>query len=82
MSPHAEAVHAAIESLQATLQIATALARSGRAIDLAGLDQDAARLCTAVALLPALQATALRPAMEALLRDLDGTTAAVAMLDC
>lgn len=77
MSNHAEAVRAAIESLQGTLQVAAALVRSGRAVDLAGLDQDAARLCAAIVLLPDTQAAALRPAMEALVRDLDRTTAAL-----
>ncbi len=77
MSNHARAVHAAIESLQGTLQVAAALVNAGRAVDLAGLDQEAARICVALGALPAPQAAALRPAMEALLRDLDHTTAAL-----
>ena len=77
MSNHARAVHAAIESLQGTLQVATALVTSGRTVDLAGLDQEAARLCAALGALPAAQAAALRPALEALLRDLDRTAVAL-----
>jgi hypothetical protein len=67
----AAAVGAAIESLQGTLRIAAALLLAGRTLDLDGLEGDAARLCLAVGLLPAADAAALRPALEALLHDLD-----------
>ena len=77
MSTHAQAVHAAIESMRGTLLIAAVLVRSGRHIDLAGLDQEAARLCAALGALPAPEAKALCPAMEALLRDVDRTAAAL-----
>ncbi len=77
MLSHAEAVGAAIESLRGTLQIAAALVESGRAVDLGGLDQDAARLCMALGSLPREEAQPLRPALEALMRDLDRTQAAL-----
>lgn len=78
MADHAGAVRAAIESMQGTLRVAAALARAGRAVDLAGLDQDAARLCVAVGVLPRADAAPLRPALEALLLDLDRVAAALA----
>lgn len=78
MVTHAEAVQAAIESMQGTLQIAAALMQSGRAVDFGGLDQEAARLCAAVGVLPQPDARPLRPALEALLRDLDRVTVALA----
>jgi hypothetical protein len=81
MPTHAQAVHAAIEAMRGTLLMAAVLVRSGRNIDLAGLDLEAARLCTALGALPAEQAVALRPAMEALLRDVDRTAAALAPPD-
>ena len=77
MFSHAQAVQAAIESMQGTLQLADALMRSGRVVDFAGLDREAARLCAAVGVLPVTEAVALRPALEALVRDLD--RAAVAL---
>jgi len=78
MLTHAEAVHAAIQSMQATLQIAAALVQSGREVDLAGLDGEAARLCTALGLLPQADALPLRPALESLVRDLDRVAVALA----
>lgn len=69
---HAEAVHAAIEGLGGTVALARALAEGGRSIDLAGLDRDATALCAAVMALEQDAARALRPALEALLRQVEG----------
>ena len=68
-APHALV---AIEALHATLLMARALHEAGRRLDLAGLDAQAASLCTAVALLPPADARPLRPALLALLREVDG----------
>ena len=62
---------AAIEALHATILMARALAEGGRRIDLAGLDGQAASLCTAIALLPRPQAAPLAPALQALVRDVE-----------
>lgn len=64
---------AAIDSLQGTLSMARALIISGREIDLAGLDREAARLCAAVACLPG-------DSGQALLTPLMGLTRAVDLL--
>lgn len=77
MLSHTEAVRAAIDSLRGTLQLAAALMHVGRQVDLAGLDQEAARLCAALAILPEAEGQALRPALEDLLREIDRATAAV-----
>ncbi len=66
---------AAINSLHSTVLMARALASAGRQIDLAGLDTEAAGLCAAVALLPRATGRRLRPAMEALLHDVEGLAA-------
>ena len=65
------ATMAAIESLHGTLSMARALVVSGRAIDLAGLDREAARLCAAVACLPGDSGQALLASLHALMRELD-----------
>jgi hypothetical protein len=65
------ATMAAIESLQGTLSMARALVVSGRTIDLAGLDREAARLCTAVACLPGDSGKALLASLHALTREID-----------
>lgn len=75
---HAEAVHAAIEALGGTVTIARALLEGGRRIDLEGLDRDATALCAAVMTLEREAARQLRPALEALLRQIDSLTAEVA----
>lgn len=62
---------AAIESLHGTLSMARALVVSGREIDLAGLDREAARLCAAVACLPGNSGQALLGPLHALARELD-----------
>jgi hypothetical protein len=76
-SPHTLPTLAAIEALHDTIRMARALVDNGRRIDLAGLDAEAATLCTAVALLPEGTARPLRPALEALAREVDGLAAAL-----
>jgi len=70
----AQPMLAAIESIHGTVAMARALAASGRRIDLTGLDADAAVLCTAVGLLPPDRALPLRPALEALLAEVNDLT--------
>lgn len=65
------ATMAAIESLHGTLTMARALVVSGRAIDLAGLDREAERLCAAVACLPGDSGQALLTSLQALAFELD-----------
>lgn len=62
---------AAVESLHGTLSMARALVVSGRDIDLAGLDREAARLCAAVACLPGDSGQALLASLQALTREID-----------
>lgn len=71
MGTVASATLAAIESMQATLRVAAALLGAERRIDLTGLEVEAARLCTAIGLMPEAEARALRPALEVLVQDLD-----------
>lgn len=71
------AAFAAIDSLRGTLQVARALAQGGRAIELDGLEAQAARLCIAIGLLPPETARPLRPALLGLVRDVDGLRAAL-----
>jgi hypothetical protein len=66
---------AAIDSLRGTVTMARVLVESGRTIDLAGLDAEAATLCAQVAKLPAAIGQRLRPALEALVRDVEGLAA-------
>ncbi len=62
---------AAIEGFHATILMARALAEGGRRVDLAGLDSQAAALCSAIALLPRPEAVPLAPALHALVRDVE-----------
>jgi hypothetical protein len=55
--------------------MARALVSTGRQVDLAGLDTEAEGVCLAVARLPATAARPLRPALEALAREVDGLAA-------
>lgn len=73
-----EAVTAAIETLGGMVQVARALLQGGRSIDLEGLDRDAAALCAALMTLERDAARGLRPALEALLRQIDSLTVEVA----
>ena len=66
---------AAIDSLRGTLTMARILVETGRAIDLVGLEQDAASICATVRLLPREEALALRPLLLALLRDVTALAA-------
>lgn len=75
---HAEAVRAAIEGLGATVAIAQALVAGGREVDLEGLDQDGAALCTAVLMLERGEARSLIPALENLVRQLQDLTRTIA----
>ena len=60
-----------IETLRGTLAMARALVQGGRHVDLAGLEDEAGGLCEALRTAPAPQARALRPAILALLTELD-----------
>jgi hypothetical protein len=73
----AEGVQAAIAAMDGTLAVASALVASGRRIDLAGLDREAATLCAAVMALDAAAAVQLRPALEALRGNIDSLAAAL-----
>jgi hypothetical protein len=75
--PQQQAVLARIDQMDSTLAVATALADSGRALDLRGLEEDMTRLCGAVLMLPAADGQALRPAMAGLLARLEGLSAAL-----
>lgn len=75
---HTAAVQAAIESMGGTVVVARALVEGGRRVDLEGLDRDATALCAAVIALRAEDARLLRPALEALLRQVNDLTAEVA----
>ena len=68
----AAATLAAIEALHGTVMMARALVSTGRQVDLAGLDAEAEGICLAVAGLPVAAARPLRPALEALAREVDG----------
>jgi hypothetical protein len=73
--PSDKAALAAIDSLRGTVTMARVLVQSGRDVDLAGLDAEAATLCAQVAKLPAASGQRLRPALEALVRDVEGLAA-------
>jgi hypothetical protein len=65
----------AIDCLHCTVLMARTLVSAGRQIDLAGLDAEAAGLCAAVTRMPRTTARRLRPALEALAREVDELTA-------
>lgn len=73
----AAAALAAIDNLGGVLQVARALALGGRAVDLAGLDQQAARVCVVVGLLPPEDAQPLRAALLGVVRDVDALRSAL-----
>lgn len=60
-----------IETMRATVAMARALVEGGRDVDLAGLEHDAAAICQALDHLPAHSARAMRPAMLALMREVE-----------
>ena len=71
----ADSVQAAIDSLRGTVTMARVLVQSGRTIDLAGLDAEAATLCQRVAQLPRALGQKLRPGLVALVQDIEGLAA-------
>ncbi|WP_270936889.1 hypothetical protein [Falsiroseomonas oryzae] len=73
-----QAVRAAIEAMDGTIAMARALVEGGRRVDLAGLDRETVSLCAAVMALDATAARDLRPALEALRRQVDGLAARLA----
>lgn len=75
--PPQQAILARIEQMDTTLAVATALADSGRSLDLDGLEVDMTRLCGALLMLPARDGQALRPAVAGLLARLEGLSAAL-----
>jgi hypothetical protein len=74
----AAGLFAAIEAMEATLNVAEALVGEGRRVDLAGLEHEAARLCAACLAAPAAAVPALRGRLAALLRAVDRLTAGLA----
>ncbi len=64
-------VAAAARALAGTLQVAGALAESGRGIDLCGLERHVGRLCAAALDLPPAEGAAVRPLLVALLAEID-----------
>jgi hypothetical protein len=62
---------AAIQSLATTMAVARALVTSGRAVELDGLEGEAARLSAALACLAPGAAPRLRPALDDCLRELE-----------
>jgi len=64
-------VLAAIESLSTTLAVARALVGAGREVELDGLEQEAARLCAALACMREGSAPLLRPPLHALTQELE-----------
>lgn len=70
-APEIQAVLAAIQSLSTTMAVARALVASGRAVELEGLENEAARLTAALACLEEGSAPLLRPALDDCLRELE-----------
>ena len=63
-----------------TLQMARALAKARRRIDLTGLDQEIGRLCAAALDLPSAEGRAMRPLLVDVLVELDALAACVTAL--
>ena len=74
----AAVILAAIDSMQATLDIAGALVAEGRRIDLAGLEDEAGRVCAAALAAPPAALPAVRRRLEALRDSLDRLCAGLA----
>ncbi len=70
-TPEMLGVLAAIDSLSTTLAVARALVGAGRTVELDGLEQEAARLCAALACMQDGAGTLLRPPLQELTRELD-----------
>ncbi len=60
-----------IETMRATVAMARALVETGREVDLAGLEDEAAALCQALSALPAHAGRAMRPAMLSLIWEVE-----------
>lgn len=67
-----------LEQFGGVVRLARVLAAARRPLDLAGLDELAGRLCAAALDLPPEQGRTLRPALAALLDELDALAAACA----
>ncbi len=72
-----DAVLAATAGFEAMLSIALGLVQAGRRIDLAGLEQEAARLCAAALVCPEASYPALRAALLPLLPRVAALRAAI-----
>ena len=70
-----DSLQAAIDSLRGTVTMARVLVQSGRAVDLEGLDLEAAEICARVSGLPRARGQRLLPALSALVRDIEGLAA-------
>ena len=66
-----------IEAMRCTLTMARALVDAGRRIDLTGLDHQAAEICHALSSLPPGGGEAVRPAMLALMREVQALAASL-----
>jgi hypothetical protein len=71
-------LHALADALSATLRVALALRRAGRAIDLTGLDDDLGRLCAGALDLPPPRGRLLRARLMTLRAELDVLAASLA----
>jgi hypothetical protein len=60
-----------IEAMRSTLAMARALLEGGRVVELAGLELEAAGICQALDDLPHHAASALRPAILTLMREVE-----------
>ena len=76
--PAVRACLAALEGLQGTLQVARALVSAGRTVELDGLEQEAGRLCVAVATLPLGARPLLHPPLLSVLREVEALRAELA----
>jgi len=71
------AVATAVEGLTGLVSVARALVEAGREVDLTGLDGEAARVCAALACLPADLAGSLLAPLDAAVREVDALRAAL-----
>lgn len=60
-----------VETMTSTVCVARALVMAGCRIDLEGLDQEIGDLCAEAVALPRAEGQSIRPALEALLREVD-----------
>lgn len=71
LTPEVMGTLAAIDSLRTMLAVARALVSAGREVELDGLEQEAARLCLALACLQEGSGPLLRPPLDELTQELD-----------